>query len=193
MVTVTGRQGRSDASSSGRAGELGGRVVVVAEHPGDHRSRGLEEEVADRRGASPAGSGRPGDGVGVPEFPGSWAVQPGGPGRAMTDAVAAASDTGGCVQDPVAELFRLGSTSLHFSIHRTRDSRWIQAKHTPGRRAKVAFTPKCEAGLAKLSVSDLVCLDRAIVTVSMDVHRSRAAHPRGPACRCGSTPRAPPA
>ncbi|GAB2814325.1 hypothetical protein GCM10027073_53140 [Streptomyces chlorus] len=41
------------ASSLG--GELGAGVIVVAEHPGDHRSRGLEDEVADRRGASPLG------------------------------------------------------------------------------------------------------------------------------------------
>ncbi|MET8537321.1 hypothetical protein ABZV67_37420 [Streptomyces sp. NPDC005065] len=32
----------------------------------------------------------------------------------------------------------------------------------------MAFTPECEPGLGKLSVSDLVRLDRAIVTVSMD-------------------------
>ncbi|MGW3246573.1 hypothetical protein [Streptomyces sp. NPDC001070] len=44
----------------------------------------------------------------------------------------------------------------------------VSPKHTPGRRAKVAFTPECEPGLAKLSVSDLVRLDRAIVTISMD-------------------------
>ncbi|MFI5635461.1 hypothetical protein ACIA8E_40220 [Streptomyces sp. NPDC051664] len=44
----------------------------------------------------------------------------------------------------------------------------VSPKHTPGRRAQVAFTPECEPGLAKLSVSDLVRLDRAIVTISMD-------------------------
>lgn len=32
----------------------------------------------------------------------------------------------------------------------------------------MASTPECEPGLAKLSVSDLVSLDRAIVTISMD-------------------------
>jgi hypothetical protein len=35
--------------SSGRFGDPGGVVVVVAEHPGDHRGRGLEDELADCR------------------------------------------------------------------------------------------------------------------------------------------------
>lgn len=53
VVTAHGRRGIEPPGSSDLFGEAGGGVAVVAEHAGDHRSRGLEDEVADGCGASP--------------------------------------------------------------------------------------------------------------------------------------------
>jgi hypothetical protein len=59
--------------------------------------------------------------------------------------------------------------------------------------AGLAFTPECEPGLAKLSVSDLVRLDRAIVTISMDPKIGPERFTREGHVPLGSTPKAPPA
>lgn len=36
------------------------------------------------------------------------------------------------------------------------------------RRARIAFTPECEPALTKLSVAEVVRLDRALVAISLD-------------------------